>query len=385
MRTGGRHKIMLAVLLGGACLLAAAPVGAADGSILTELQNQVKSASSGWQTTVMDAARSLFWLLATIEIAIAAIWLAIQSPAIEAWFGELVRRIMLIGFFAFVLEKGPVFAKAVVDSLFQIGAGSGSASPADVFNAGITVAARLSRNAQFGLFENNVLGIATVFAMLVVVISFALVSAIFVSVMVEMYVGLLAGMIMLGLGGSSFTKDFAVRYLVYAFSVGLKLMGLVMIAKIGSTVLIGLVSSSSTDDQLLATLTIAGISIVIFMICVYVPPILQGVVQGASVSSGMETFRSAAQLGSFAASTAGGIIGSGQLAAGTKGVYDAAKNEGAASPTAASKAALAGFGALASGAADKLTGAQGSYGASVLGLANAKLKSNASTSADRSK
>ena len=58
--------------------------------------------------------------------------------------------------------------------------------------------------------------------------------------MVEMYVGLLAGMIMLGLGGSSFTKDFAVRYLVYAFSVGMKLMALVMIARIGSEVLIGL-------------------------------------------------------------------------------------------------------------------------------------------------
>src|SRR5690606_37067369 len=117
--------------------------------------------------------------------------------------------------------------------------------------------------------------IAAVFAMIVVVICFALVAAIFVAVMVEMYVGLLAGMIMLGLGGSSFTKDFAVRYLVYAFSVGLKLMALVMIARIGSEVLIEMADASSSDDKFLTSLAIAGIAVVVFMISIYVPAIIQ--------------------------------------------------------------------------------------------------------------
>ncbi|MDF1598650.1 P-type conjugative transfer protein TrbL, partial [Mesorhizobium sp. YIM 152430] len=188
-------------------------------------------------------------------------------------------------------QVGPEFARAVVDSLFQIGADGGSASPANVFNAGIRVAAQLSNNVRFGIFEDNAMAMAAVFAMIVVVICFALVAAIFVSVLVEMYVGLLAGMIMLGLGGSSFTKDFAVRYLVYAFSVGMKLMALVMIARIGSEVLIGMSENTTSEDQFLTTLTIAGISVVVFMIAMYVPNIIQGVVQGVSVSNGMETFR----------------------------------------------------------------------------------------------
>ena len=62
-------------------------------------------------------------------------------------------------------------------------------------------------------------------------------------------IGLLAGMIMLGLGGSSYTKDFAIRYLTYAFSVGMKLMALVMIAKIGSEVLIGLANDATVGDE----------------------------------------------------------------------------------------------------------------------------------------
>ena len=57
------------------------PAFAQDGSILTDLENQVASASQGWQDTVVNAATSLFWILAGIEVGIAAIWLAIQAPA----------------------------------------------------------------------------------------------------------------------------------------------------------------------------------------------------------------------------------------------------------------------------------------------------------------
>ena len=248
---------------GLACLMLAGPAFAQQGQVLTELENQVSSAAKGWETTIMDAARSLFWIIAGIEVGIAAVWLAIQSASLDSWFAELVRRIMFIGFFAFVLTQGPTFAKAVVDSLYQIGAGSGSASPAEVFDAGIRVASQMSEQAKFGVFEDNALAIAAVLAMGIVVICFSLVAAIFVAVMVEMYVGLLAGMIMLGLGGSSFTKDFAVRYLVYAFGVGMKLMALVMIAKIGSDVLLGLAQAPTAEtDQFITTLAIAGISVV---------------------------------------------------------------------------------------------------------------------------
>jgi type IV secretion system protein TrbL len=349
------------------------PAFAQDGSILTDLENQVASASQGWQDTVIDAATSLFWILAGIEVGIAAIWLAIQAPSLDTWFAELVRRILFIGFFLFVLQQGPALAKSVVDSLFQIGADGGSASPADVFNAGVKVASELSENARFGLWEDNALAMASVFAMIVVVISFALVAAIFVAVLVEMYVGLLAGMIMLGLGGSSFTKDFAVRYLVYAFSVGMKLMGLVMIARIGSEVLIGLSNDTASDDQFLTTLTIAGISVVV-MISMYVPNIIQGVVQGVSVGNGMEAIRSGVQVAGFAAVGAGMAAGGAGVVKGGMAAASAASQAGASRGAAAMAGLKAAGGAVGSAATDKLMGIPGAKMGSTLGLANDKLR-----------
>ena len=354
--TPPRIRAALITLLGLSILIE--PAFAQDGSLLTNLENEVASAAQGWETTVLQAARSLFWILAGIEIGIAAVWLALAAASLDTWFAELVRRMMFIGLFVFILEQGPAFAKAMVDSLFQIGAGGGSASPANVFNAGLQVASAMSSKAQFGLFEDNALAIAAVFAMIVVVICFSLVAAIFISVMVEMYVGLLAGMIMLGLGGSSFTKDFAVRYLIYAFSVGMKLMALVMIARIGSQVLVSLASGPAGSDEYLSTLAIAGISVVVFIISIYVPNIIQGVVQGVSVTGGMETIRHGGQAASFA-------VGGAALAAGAS--FGAAALKGMAS------GASAAGGALAGAARDKAIGVPGTWGASTLGLANSKL------------
>ncbi|MBY3211804.1 P-type conjugative transfer protein TrbL [Rhizobium laguerreae] len=368
------HQLRLAMLIAAFAVVTTQPALAQEGSVLTSLQSQITTAAKGWETTVMDAARSLFWILATIEIGIAAVWLAIQSASLDSWFAELVRRIMFVGFFAFVLAQGPTFAKAVVDGLFQIGAGGGTASPADVFNAGLAVATKMSEKVQFGLFEDNALAISAAFAMVVTVIAFSLVAAIFVSVMVEMYIGLLAGMIMLGLGGSSYTKDFAVRYLIYAFSVGMKLMALVMISRIGSEVLIGLANQPDIGDQFQTALAIAGIAVVVFIIAMYVPNIMQGVVQGASVSGGMEAIRHGGQAASFAA-------GAGFLAAGAAGAGFAAAQAARAGGSSVAGAALRGVGAsftsgaqaAGSAAKEKAIGSPGAYAGSILGLANAKL------------
>lgn len=363
-----------ATLVVVATLLAAHPALAQEGSVLTSLQNEISAAAKGWETTVMNAARSLFWILATIEVGIAAVWLALQAASLDSWFAELVRRIMFIGFFAFILAQGPTFAKAVVDSLFQLGAEGGTASPADVFNAGLTVASKMSEKVSFGLFEDNALAISAAFAMVVTVISFSLVAAIFVSVMVEMYIGLLAGMIMLGLGGSSFTKDFAIKYLLYAFSVGMKLMALVMISRIGSEVLIGLANQPEIGDQFQTALAIAGIAVVVFIIAMYVPNIMQGVVQGVSVTGGMEAIRHGSQAASFAAGAtflAAGAAGAGAAAA------QAARAAGSSVAGAAARGVGAGLsaGAKAAGSAakEKAIGSPGAYAGSILGLANAKL------------
>lgn len=381
-----RKAVVCWILIGMAFTLVTSEPAVAQSfnNVVDRIQTRITDAAKSWEATILQAATSLFWLLALIEVGICAVWLAINSATLEAWFGELVRRIMFIGFFLFVLTTGPQLAKDVVNSLFQIGGGSGSVSPADVFDAGLKVGASLSEKISFGVFEDNALATAAVFSMIIVIICFGLVAAIFIAVITEMYVGLLAGMIMLGFGGSSFTKDFATRYLVYAFSVGMKLMTLVMIASIGSDVLIGIADDPMTQDSAYATTAIAGIAVIIFTIAMYVPNIIQGVVQGVSVTGGMETIRHGGQATSAGLGAAALAYGGARAGA---SAYSEARQSGASFGSAAVKGVFSGVGsaggALASAAKAQAIGAPGSYGTSTLGLANAKLDAGRSAPKQR--
>ncbi|MBN9052604.1 MAG: conjugal transfer protein TrbL, partial [Rhizobiales bacterium] len=161
--------------------------------------------------------------------------------------------------------------------------------------------------------------------------------------------------------------------------VGMKLMALVMIAKIGSDVLIGLASSPSVGDDYQTALAIAGIAVVVFVIAMYVPNIMQGVVQGVSVTGGMETIRHGSQAAGFAAATAVGTasLGMGGARVGAAAYADA-RSTGSSMAGAALKGMASGVGAaggaLAAAARDQAMGGQGTYGTSTLGLANAKLE-----------
>jgi len=149
----------------------------------------------------------------------------------------------------------------------------------------------------------------------------------------------------------------------------------VMIARIGSEVLIGLAEApTATTDQFITTLAIAGISVVVFIIAMYVPPIIQGVVQGASVSGGMEAIRHGGQAATFAAG--GAFLGAAAARTGAASA-GSARAGGSSFVGAALRGMASGIGsagmAAGSAAKDKAIAAPGAYANSLLGLANAKL------------
>lgn len=349
-------------------------------TVLDDLQQQVTEAARSWEDRLLQAATSLFWMLAAIEIGLAAIWLAINAATLESWFAELVRRIMFIGFFAFVLATGPELAKAIVNSLWEIGSQSsgGRVSPADIFATGVSVNDRLALQAAALPWQAFAQGWMMHFCGMLIIIAMGLFAAILLAVIIEMYVGLIAGMLLLGLGGSSYTKDFAVRYLVYAFSVGLKIMGLVVLAAIGAQIL-----TNFSNDPLVITSAsgpamMAGVAFIMLILGAFVPGIIQGVVQGVSVGSGMEGIRSGSQSGRYASAVggaaAGFAVGAAGVAKGGLAAASAARVSGAGIGGQASAALKAMGGAVGSAAADKTMGIPGARMGSTLGLANQKLR-----------
>ena len=219
---------------------------------------------------------------------------------LETWFAELVRRIMFIGFFLFVLDAGA-----------GLGEGRCRQPVSDRLRLAVRLARRRLRCRHRSRIRHDGTGtvrpsgrqalaiVVGVCDVVVVVIASGLVAAIFLAVMLEMYVGLLAGMILLGFGGSSYTKDFAIRYLVYAFSVGMKIMVLVMIAPSAPKFCSASRTLRHRREFYRSRLRSPAFRRRLHHLDV-LPPMIQGVIQGVSVTSGMEAIRSGAAT-SFAA------------------------------------------------------------------------------------
>ena len=155
--------------------------------------------------------------------------------------------------------------------------------------------------------------VSLMIAAIVIEICFALIAAWMVVTLVQSYIVISAGVLLMAFGGSRWTKDIAVSTVRYAVSVGAKLFVLQLLVSIGT----GLIQSwadSFTDMTDTSLCVLLGCSIVMLAIVKIVPDEFQRVVGGASLSSGSALVGAAAAVGAGVAGVAAGMAGAGAMA-----------------------------------------------------------------------
>ena len=100
--------------------------------------------------------------------------------------------------------------------------------------------------------------------------------------LVESYIVLSAGVLLMGFGGSRWTKDFALKTVIYAVSVGAKLFVLQLIAGLGAQIIGGWASLPEGQSVLAPVnatsniLVIVGSTLVLSVLVKTVPEMIQG-------------------------------------------------------------------------------------------------------------
>src|SRR5215218_4922381 len=341
---------------------AQAQVAAAVGGSLDTIVDKFKEATSQWESAIKKAAISLFWILAAIEFAVTALFLALAGGGFQNLAAEIVKRILIVGIFFFILDQGTSIVDAVIQSFRQLSSSAGGAGfkPSDIFNAGVSIAQKLADNVSF--WTDTTKSLALLIAALVIVTCFALIAAIVIVTMVEMYIVTYAGIILLGFGGSAFTKDYAVKYLTYAVSVGLKLMVMGLVVGIGQSILTstaqGFQNKTNTEVYI-----VVGVAIVLLAVTKALPAMLQSIVVGSSVGSNTTLPAAVGTVAGAGAAAVGAM-------AGAVAVGHAAYKGGGNAGQMAGRA----MGAVAGAAFDRLAGMPGSRMGSVMGNAASGLR-----------
>lgn len=230
------------------------------GTVFDGLTSTFKNSSAGWMTAAQGYAQNLFFSLAAIEFTWAAIQLTMKKGELPDLIASTMMKVVGIGFFYSLLMVAPMWIPAIMDSFGMagaaVGASGGSAamlSPSGIFDQGINVAGAMvsamnasnsnnlgvgevisSGGASIGSFMFG--AIVTGLSGLLTIIAFTLVAVQLMVTLIESYIVIGGGMLMLGFTGSRWTLPFGEKYFGYAVSTGIKLFTLYLIVGQGQNV-----------------------------------------------------------------------------------------------------------------------------------------------------
>ncbi len=267
-----------------------------------------KAQTASWSGVLQPYAENLFWILAFIQFSWAMITLAFRGNDLGEWVTVIVNQILFIGFFYWLLQNITSFGKAILNS-FKIAGESAvgvSLEPSKVFNSGLDIVTKMLNAVSAW---SPIDSLAMIISSIVVIACFAIITAFTILALVEGYFVIYAGVLMMGFGGSSWTKDYAVKTLQYAVSVGAKIFVLALLLGVLNGIMSKWVSQFNAEKNL-DIILIIGCSLVFVALVKIIPELIQGIINGTSPGSGQaltSTIKSAVAAGIGAAAGAAGV------------------------------------------------------------------------------
>ena len=243
-------------------LLLLAPAAYAGNGVLDQIQGAFQSASTGWMTASLNLARPLFFGLAGLEFAWAAINYTLRKNDLGELLTSMTLKILGIAFFAMLLTEAPTWIPPIINSFTQagqtVGGGgatsiSGAIGPSEILSDGINTAAKVisvangingqQTSSDISFFHPGdsiaALGQGFLSAIfigmtgLMIILGFLAIALQLLITTIESFIVIGGGALMLGFAGSRWTLPFAEKYFGYAVSVGIKLFTIYLVAGFG--------------------------------------------------------------------------------------------------------------------------------------------------------
>jgi type IV secretion system protein TrbL len=263
---------------------------------------QFNGAVGGIYAAILPIAQNLFILLAAISITWALIWWIIERDDPVPIFVSLLQNLMRISFFWFILINAQSLARAVLNSFVAAGQAAASAagapmaqlSPVGVLQAGSSLAETLVQNLNIqGLLGSLAGGFLAPLLGILLFIAFLVIAAQMVVALVEGFIVVSGGVLLLGFLGSPWTARFGLSYFSALIGVGTKLFMIYIIVALGGGLIAGWQAAMVGGVNLTGAFTILGVSALFGFIAWSIPSYGQALASGA-VGTSLNTLMSSA-------------------------------------------------------------------------------------------
>lgn len=310
--------------------------------VLDRISDIFKPLQNTWYTAIKVYAERLFWLLVLVDFGWSSVIYVLEKSDVSEIVTSLAKKFFTIGFFWSLLKFSDTWIPAIIHSFMHIGVEvgkSGSVTPDGIAATGVDLAlSAFGLMQKLNLLESLAVILPVAFIAIMIFLSFLFVAMQLLVTLIESYIAIGAGVILLGFGGSRWTTDFATKYLQYAVSTGVKLMLLYLIVGVGQTLFDHVLLD---PNELMQSCFIAlGSAVVYAYLAIQIPAIATAMISGTPSLTAGGLAASALTVGAAAAgvgaatyaagkATAGGIGGAVAGASGLSQALSAGMNAGA--------------------------------------------------------
>ena len=272
---------------------------------VSKIISEFYSRFSDYEQVMLKAARQLFYWSAILEIAYLGWKAALGATDIGTLFKNFCLSLVTAGFFLAVIHNYHEWAWNIINGLQKIAGEATSLVNAsdEPFSVGLELSNNLFE--KTGLLE-PINSFAYILAGMAILICFSLITLQMIFIKCECMVAMCASAILLGLGATSFFRDYAINSIRYIFAVAFKLMTMQLVMGVGISFIRDL-KITDNDSWLQIGVTIC-FCIIFYALVKTLPDIVAGIIQGAHVGSGSAISSTVAAAGGAAVGAAVGTV-----------------------------------------------------------------------------
>lgn len=207
-------------------------------SNFNDIANQFYAAGVNYSAAIQPYAIKLFVALLLIDILVTWIQFTAEGQLDSSYFlGRLIKHLLSGGFVYLMIVNAFSWMTAVLKSFSAIGAavtGLPALNPQTVLQIGTNMASTIFNvTANSSMITNLELAIVQSLSAFIVLLSFVITASMLLLTLVESYLVVGGGVILLGLGANRFTVPAAEGYFGYVVRVGVRLLFFYLVLAIG--------------------------------------------------------------------------------------------------------------------------------------------------------
>jgi type IV secretion system protein TrbL len=321
----------------------------ADPAVLDDFLNKFRTqVDAGFGLIQGDVSATLGTLVVISIVITALLWAIDENQNVLA---SLVRKVLLVGFFAWLVSQWPTLTKTVVNGFAALGlkAGGGAmtvttftTSPSQIVMAGINVISGLMQYVKkispgpIEFFAHIDVVAMALIAAIGILIAFVILAVEIVVTIIEFHIVTLVAFVTVPFGVLTQTSFLSERAIGYVVSVGIKLMALAIVVSLGTTVFDNY--TVSPDPGIGEDVGLLLAAVVMVMLALKIPSIAAALISGGPQLNAGGAVMGAAGVaagvagGALAMRALGGAVAGGWAAGGAQ-VAAARSAAGAIPPT----------------------------------------------------